>query len=65
LALSFSVACGAMRVSFPVIVASGRAPMRSLAGSPTLSFPTSISSTVPLKMRSFISAIDARSVPAW
>ena len=41
----------------PVTTSVGSAPTLMRAGRPTLSLPTSISSTVPLKMRSLMSAI--------
>jgi hypothetical protein len=48
-----------------VTTSVGSAPLPVEAISPALSFPTSISSTVPLKIRSVMSAIVAISVPGW
>ncbi len=62
---SFCCACGAIRATFPVTTSVGRAPTLMRASRPTWSLPTSISSTVPLKMRSLMSAIVASSVPGW
>ena len=54
-----------MRESLPVTLASGSEPIFSRAGRLIESLPTSISSTVPRKIRSPMSAIVAMSVPAW
>ena len=54
-----------MRATLPVTTSVGSAPTLMRAGSPMRSFPTSISSTVPLKIRSLMSAIAASSVPGW
>ncbi len=62
---SFCWAWGAIRETLPVTMSVGSAPTLIRAGRSTWSLPTSISSTVPLKMRSLMSAIVASSVPGW
>ena len=46
-------------------MASGRAPILMRTGIPSLSLPTSISSTVPLNISVPMSAIVISGVPAW
>ncbi len=60
---SFCCAWGAIRETFPVTTSLGNAPTLMRAVMPECSLPTSISSTVPLKIRSLMSAIAASSVP--
>src|SRR5258708_6891448 len=54
-----------MRETLPVTTSVGSAPTLMRVGTPTDSLPTSISSTVPLKIRSPMSATVAISVPGW
>ena len=56
---------GAILSILPSTFASGRAPILMWAGIPSRSLPTSISSTVPLKMRVLMSARLVSAVPAW
>ncbi len=65
LVLFSSLAFSEIFSSVPGTLASGRAPTLMVAAMPTVSFPTSISSTVPLKTRLSMSAIVMRTVPAW